>query len=327
MYQTDKIAILLATYNGEKYLAEQLDSLLNQTNQRWMAYIHDDGSNDETLSIIDKYVRDYPEHFIKVKGASTGSAKTNFFYLMGQVDAPYVMCCDQDDVWLPHKIQMTIDAMHQLEDKWKNELEVNEKPFLVFTELKIVDANLNVLAERMSDIQSLDCSRTKSSDIVIQNYVTGCTMMINRTLNHLATGKSTTNKQRHNIEAIDLSKIIMHDWWCALIASEYGEIQFIQDVTILYRQHGDNSVGFKPVNSFRYLLQKLGKVQEIKKSLELTRIQAREFASVYHLPANNLITQYGTIADKNRRERMQFYRENHISKTGISRNIGFWLMG
>ena len=90
-FHTEKIAIVLATYNGAEYLKEQLDSLLAQTNRDWITYIHDDGSTDDTAAVIDEYVAKYPQKFVKIEGKSTGGAKQNFFYLLSAVDAPYLM--------------------------------------------------------------------------------------------------------------------------------------------------------------------------------------------------------------------------------------------
>lgn len=320
-YHTDKIAILLATYNGEQYLREQLDSLLAQTCQDWVTYIHDDGSTDQTMALIEEYAERYPQKFIKVDGVSTGGAKKNFFYLLSCVDAPYLMCCDQDDVWLPDKIEVTFQAMKQIEqectDSGKQEKEI---PLLVFTELRVVDGQLNTIAERMSEIQQLECHRKRVEDIVVQNHVTGCTMMINRCLLRMMNG---CNPQH----AIDLDQVIMHDWWCALIAAEYGQIKFIEQPTILYRQHGDNSVGAKNVRSAGYVAEKLAKLGEIKASLELTRKQAAEFQRSFRLPEEHVVSRYGQIGRQNKIARLKFYKENHISKSGKFRQIGFLIFG
>lgn len=310
IYQTEKIAIIIATYNGERYLAEQLESLRNQTYQDWVAYIHDDNSSDATKEIITKYVAEYPEHFIEIQGESTGSAKNNFFYLMSRVDAPYMMCCDQDDVWMPNKIQITFETMKNIEAEGEMEL-----PCLVFTELQVVDERLRVIADRMSTVQQLDCKRVETKDFVLQNSVTGCTMMINRALLKMATREA------------DRKAIIMHDWWCALIAAEYGKIQFIEESTIHYRQHGDNSVGAKNVVSLRYIINKARKVYEIEESLELTRQQAREFEKVFGLKSTDVISQYGHIKEYRKRKRMQFYKANGMRKSGFARNVGFAIWG
>lgn len=320
-YHTDRIAILLATYNGEQYLQEQLDSLLSQTCQDWVTYIHDDGSTDQTMKVIEEYTTKYPQKFVKVDGISTGGAKKNFFYLLSCVDAPYLMCCDQDDVWLPEKVEVTFQAMKQLEqeyaDSGKQEKEI---PLLVFTELRVVDGKLNTIAERMSAIQQLECNRNRVEDIMVQNNVTGCTMMINRCLLRMMNGSDPKHPA-------DVNQVIMHDWWCALIAAEYGKMKFIGTPTILYRQHGDNSVGAKNVRSAGYAAEKLAKFQEIQNSLELTRNQAVEFQKSFGLPVQHVVSRYGQIGHKNKLARLTFYKENHISKSGKSRQIGFLIFG
>lgn len=320
MYRTDRIAILLATYNGAKYIEEQMESLVAQSNQEWTAYIHDDGSQDGTVDIVNSYIQKYPEHFVKVEGQATGSAKTNFFYLMKQVEAPYVMCCDQDDIWLPDKIQLTLDAMHELENEVEEHKEV---PLLVFTELKVVDNERNVIADRMSKMQKLNCNRTKTRDLVIQNYITGCTMMMNQKLLRMALGRN----QEDNLIIPNVNNIIMHDWWCALIAAEYGKLKFIPNPTILYRQHDDNSVGAKKVGSIAYVKEKIIEPQKMRDSLRATRIQAREFQKVFELKPGHMISQYGIIQTYSKIVRVKFYMKHHITKTGFGRNVGFIIFG
>ena len=113
-----KIYILLATYNGEKYLKEQLDSLFEQTNQHWTLWIHDDNSKDNTVNIIKKYKSKYPDQIEFLDDdISTGGAKENFTYLLDNIndDYDYIMFCDQDDVWLEDKIEITLKKMLEIE--------------------------------------------------------------------------------------------------------------------------------------------------------------------------------------------------------------------
>ena len=207
MYTTEKIAILMATYNGEKYIREQIDSILSQSYKQWELYIHDDGSNDKTNEIISMYADQYPEKIHIVRGGATGGAKNNFMFLMGAVKAPYVMCCDQDDVWLDDKIKRTIKAMKNAE----NYKGVNT-PILVFSDLKVVDEKLNIISGSMNRLQRLNPKKTKFTDILIQSLVTGCTMMMNRSCIEMSL------KVKH------VNSIIMHDWWCSLVAAYFGEI-------------------------------------------------------------------------------------------------------
>lgn len=306
-YQTDRVAILLATYNGAEYLGEQLDSLLAQTYTDWTAYIHDDGSQDATLEVIDAYVKKYPEHFVCVEGEPTGGARNNFFYLLKRVEAGEYLFCDQDDVWLPDKIEKTVQRMRETPS--------GEAPRLVFTELTVADENLQVIAERMSSYQALDCTKTGINRLIIQNVITGCTVMINRPL------RDRILLVRH------MDKIVMHDWWAGLIASLYGSISFVEEPTILYRQHRENSVGAIDFHNKSYLLKKAKTPDRIRLSLKKTRLQAEELVEVFGLPADSLCAGYARLDEKNKLQRLRFYRKNDIKKTNLLRNVGLVLWG
>ena len=259
MYQTDVVAVLMATYNGEQYISEQIDSILAQTDKDWKLYIHDDGSSDNTVAIIREYALKYPEKIVVLEGGKTGGAKNNFFYLFSQVEAPYYMCADQDDVWLPEKIQTTRNAMNKLQgtDALEDGADTgkDENPCLVFTDLTVVDGQLQVIAEKMSAYQGLDCQKVSFNRVLIQNVVTGCTMMANRSL------------RDELVKLNDYRDVLMHDWWAALVAAAFGKITFINEPTILYRQHGKNSVGAQNANKFGYMLKRMMQGTEIGKEV------------------------------------------------------------
>lgn len=233
------INILLATYNGEKYLSEQLDSIVNQTYKDWKLIIHDDGSSDGTIKVIEVYVAKYPEKIVFIDdNVKTGGAKNNFLHLMKFATEPYIMFCDQDDLWLQNKIQLTYDIMV------KNELKYGDIPLLVHTDLKIVDSRLNLISSSMVSYQKL--KPENGNNIVclaIENCITGCTMMINK--------KLLNESLRMPQEAM------MHDWWIGLMAlKNKGIIKFLPMATILYRQHAINTIGAKEA-TFIYYIQKL----------------------------------------------------------------------
>lgn len=307
---TEKVAILMATYQGEKYIRQQIDSLLGQTYGRWTAYIHDDGSTDNTKFILEEYSNKYPDKFVIIEGESCGGAKNNFLYLMKQVIEPYIMFCDQDDVWDDDKIQVSIDAIKDLERKHREVV-----PCLLFSDLKVVDENLNIIADSMTEFQKLDCKSLRTIDIANQNVVTGCTTIIN---------KATLEMSNRYI---DSSKIIMHDWWCAMVAAEFGEISYIDRPLIKYRQHSSNSVGAKDANSPGYVMSKLKRIYDIKESIKHTRLQAEEFSRVYELTEENPVYLLSTCGEKSRNQRRKFYKEYNVSKTGFFRKIGFWIFG
>lgn len=309
MYCTDKTAILLATYNGEKYISEQIESILAQTENNWMLYIHDDGSTDTTVERIQEYASRYPEQITIVEGASTGGAKTNFMYLFQQVEAPFYMCCDQDDVWLPNKIEVTQREMNNLSRGDE------EKPCLVFTELHVVDGELNIISEKMSIYQGLDCKKIKFNRALIQNIVTGCTMMVNRAL------------RDELVKITDYTNVLMHDWWALLVATRFGKAAFVEQPTILYRQHGNNGVGAQNSNSFVYKLKRMLQGEDIKKSLVNTRKQAAAFVKLYGEAGDSLASQYADIEKLGKMQRLLFYKKNDVKKSTRAKNLGLMIWG
>ncbi len=310
MYTTDKIAILMATYNGETYIDEQIESLLKQTFDQWELYVHDDASQDNTVKIIEKYSQKYPDKIHILTGAGTGNAKNNFFYLMRNVEAPYIMFCDQDDIWMEEKIEITFKHMLTIEKQLGNSV-----PVLVFSDLRVVDENLNIIADRMSEYQKLNPNRIHFRDIILQSIATGCTMMLNR---------SCVIK---SLELRELSDIIMHDWWCSLTASYFGIMSYINASLILYRQHKNNSVGAKAVSNLNYIINKMSKGSDIKNALAMTRKQALVFAKTYKLGNSCLASEYGKLSELNKIKRLLFYVKNRIYKSGFFRNIGLIIWG
>lgn len=300
----DLIAILLATYNGEKYLKEQLDSIISQTYSNWVIYVHDDGSNDKTIDIINEYINKYPNKIKYIEGKPTGGAKENFMYLMSKVNEDYIMFCDQDDVWLNNKIEITLNEMKEVETS-------KDIPTLVFSDLTVVDKDLNVISNSLEKYQSLNYKKIDYASLLMQNQVTGCTAMINKSLLKKAIVKDTKD-------------IIMHDWWCALIAARFGKISCINKQLTLYRQHNNNEEGAKRVDSPKYIVNI---IDDIKDSLSKTRKQSLLFNKEFKLQANDLSYRYGNVGELNKLERMKFYKANKMNKSGVVRRIGLVFYG
>lgn len=264
------IDILLASYNGEKYIAEQIDSILSQTYEDWFLYIKDDCSTDNTINIIRGYEKRYKDKIkVIISDKPSGSAKNNFFSMLQYSKSDYIMTCDQDDVWFPEKVKITYNKMKQAENKDK------DIPILVHTDLSVVDENLNTICDSLFKMQNLDSNRDKLNHLLVQNIVTGCTVMVNRSL-------------LDYIEAVP-THAIMHDWWMALIASALGKIIFVGTPTVLYRQHNNNDVGAKQVNSANYILKRLSNINNVKKSIKDTYLQAGDILNYLgnYLDENN----------------------------------------
>jgi glycosyltransferase involved in cell wall biosynthesis len=242
------ISICMATYNGEPFLKQQLDSILAQSNQDWQLLVRDDGSDDDTVPIVEDYASRLPDkiRLIKDNGVRLG-ASLNFGKLLEYADTEYVMFSDQDDVWLPNKIELTLNAMKAAEQIYP------DKPVLIHTDLKVVDSDLNIIADSMWSYQKLfpeagdDLSR-----IMAQNVVTGCTVMI--------------NKKAGAVSLPIPAEAIMYDWWLALNVCRHGKIIYVSIPSVLYRQHSRNQLGAQKARKIN-IVHFLKKLRHIKKLL------------------------------------------------------------
>lgn len=219
------IAILLATYNGEKYLQQQLDSLSNQTYNSWKLYVRDDHSSDDTTRILLNYQKQNQDKVFILKDnlGNLGSSQ-NFNTLLQIVDKErYIMFCDQDDFWLPNKIKITLDEMLKLESKFGV-----AHPLLVHTNFMYADTELDEIASK-KNFQATKVAELSLQHVIAQNPIYGCTVMANRALLNLV----------KNIPVVAEN----HDYWIALVASALGKIYYLNEKTLLYRQHGNNVSG------------------------------------------------------------------------------------
>jgi len=232
------VDILLATYNGERYLEEQLNSILSQTYQNYRVLIRDDGSNDKTLTIIDAYISKYPGKFeLVADGLPHRGATLSFAYLIEKSTSEYIMLCDQDDVWFDDKIEISLSHMVTLKENHPG------LPLLVFSDLVEVDQELKVLNTSFMKSQRLFPEIIDDPIKVLSlNVVAGCTTMFNQL------AKSV-------ILPIVSSKIV-HDQWIAANISKYGHVSFISKPTIMYRQHTSNAVGANKIG-ISYFISKL----------------------------------------------------------------------
>jgi glycosyltransferase involved in cell wall biosynthesis len=231
MAEETGVDILLATYNGERHLEDQIRSVLGQSHSNWTLFIRDDGSTDGTVNIIDSFEKKYPGKIVVLRdGDGNLGYKKNFSRLLEKSTADYIALCDQDDLWVAEKISLNLDKMRSLE-----RMHGSATPLLVFSDLKVVDEDLEVISESFWKYQCLDPDTANSLNrLLIQNVVTGCTAMINRSLKELSLPIPVVARA--------------HDWWIALVAAAFGAADYIEQPTVLYRQHRENTIGAK---SFR----------------------------------------------------------------------------
>lgn len=221
------IDILLATYNGAKYLPALFASLTAQSFTDWRIIVRDDGSSDETCTIVSAWAACNPGRTRIVESDRSGlGAMANFNELLQLSDAPYFALCDQDDIWLPHKLETLLASARAVETRFGP-----ATPVLVHSDLTVVDDELRPLSQSLWGYRRLIRPQRGRvcRGIALQNCVTGCASIGNAALREMALPIPR--------------EAMMHDWWLALVASVLGEIAEVEEATVLYRQHGGNAVG------------------------------------------------------------------------------------
>ena len=203
-----KVAILMSTYNGEKYLEEQLDSLINQTYKNIEIYIRDDESKDDTVKIIKKYQDKY-KNIILLQGKNLGFIDSFFELLKICEDADYYAYCDQDDIWMEDKIER---AVKFLENTDKN------KPALYFSNSDYYDSNMNYVATAQKN------KIYNFRNALVECVTQGMTMVIN-------------NTTRKTIVENKPEVCSFHDWWTYMICSGFGQIVYDDKSLVKYRRH------------------------------------------------------------------------------------------
>jgi len=232
----EKIDVLLATYNGEKYLKEQIESILNQTYKNIHLIISDDNSKDGTPEILKQYEKD-ERITVYFQEQNLGYVR-NFEFLLKQVQSDYYMLSDQDDIWLPEKIEKSMETLKR------------ENADFVFGDLEVVDENLNTIYESFGDFMLLNRKIKKYINTYEVNYlyncVTGCTVL------------SKKQFLKYILPIPNNSKYLIHDYWMALMVALNGKLVYMPEKYIKYRQHGNNQVGTDKIS------HKFGKLDQVR---------------------------------------------------------------
>ncbi|MCW3170512.1 glycosyltransferase family 2 protein [Chryseobacterium sp. 09-1422] len=234
----NNVSILLATYNSSKFLKDQLDSLINQTYQDWKLFIRDDGSTDDTIDIISGYsASDSRIVLIKDDCENLGAAKS-FMQLVKIIESDFYFFCDHDDVWLRDKLETSLTVLRR-----ESQIDT-KKPFIVHSDLYVVDQNLNVVNESFWKSSGIKPNVINNKMFIqVFNFVTGCTMGFNR--------------KARDISVDFPENIPMHDWWITLnVLMNGGKVININRPLIYYRQHNSNEVGARNVN-FKYFVDRI----------------------------------------------------------------------
>lgn len=238
---TNLVVVLLATFNGSRYLQQQLDSIAAQTHSHWRLIVADDGSRDDTLAIVESFSKDHPDRVRLLRNGPVGSPRENFFRLLRVADpAPYFAFCDQDDIWSADKLDRLLRRCQQIETQH------SDQPCLVYSDLAVVDAQLGLLNPSfMTQVRARPHDITYKT-LLAENAIPGCAMLFNAALADVFRARE-----------FDSTRAIMHDWWIALLASAVGHISYVSTALVSYRQHATNTLGSVDRSGFAFTLSKL----------------------------------------------------------------------
>lgn len=222
----DKVAILMATYNGEEFIEKQLESIQAQTYSNWELLIRDDGSTDRTLEIIDEFSKQDSRISLLENNEDFHGAYVNFHYLINAVrpnqSFDYFFFCDQDDIWLPHKLEVTLS--HFVD---------NAQPELVYSDFSRIDETDNLLQADYLKTNQLFLSSPWQLFVGPNSFMLGCTQAFNRALLDII---PEIDMKRNR----DILYKLPHDKYFAFFALNFGQVHFIAEPLIHYRLHGSN---------------------------------------------------------------------------------------
>ena len=244
-----KVAILLSTYNGQDYIERQVHSIYRQSYQDFQLYIRDDGSSEEFVNQLREMKKQYG--FTIIEGTNLGFVGS-FMELLKEVDdAELYAFADQDDVWLPDKLQTTVEWFERRNSENK---QFCQKPVLFHSAYDVINSNDEVVGHFYFPNEKYDFRRS-----ITENHYSGFAMAINRTL-------------REYMLKGNVDKIGYHDWWAAMIVQAFGVGYSDEKVTALHRAHGDNITTFNLKTRLQWLKKSLCEESELhKRAVEFER--------------------------------------------------------
>lgn len=289
------IEVLLAAYNGQAFLTEQMNSVLAQEGAELRVLARDDGSSDGTAEILERYARDFPGRVNILHSPGRLGGRGSFSRLLVQAQAPYVAFCDQDDVWASYKLRSLLERMQRLESELGK-----DTPLLVHSDLAIVDRILQPIHPSFWSYSGINPARQELPQILIKNTVTGCALLANRALVERARPVP--------------DEAAMHDHWLAMVAAAFGHIEAVREPLVAYRQHGNNTVGAQAYgwrNILKRLFSSCG-------CMDITRLRRQASAFSAHF-AKQLSPEQGALIDGFARlpERSWFGRRIFLLRHGI----------
>lgn len=310
MSENPLVHIVLASYNGEKYLSQQLDSIVAQDYENWIVEVCDDGSSDSTLAIVREYMERDRRITLHQNEHNLGYVK-NFMEGIRRSSADYIMLCDQDDIWFPDKISKTWEKAQEAQ---KQQTGGAEAPVLVYSDAINFDSESGEDRGRFHEMGRLNTKKVDTARLFMENKCIGCTIMV-------------TGAIRSYLRELP-EEIRVHDWWLALICSHFGKICYLDEPLLRYRQHAGNMIGGSSYSS--YFKERISKIREQRQALRDTVIQGKRFYEMYEermeQKQKETAKHFAMLYDRNFLARKADLVRYGFWKSGIVRNIGLFLL-
>ncbi|MEZ8337464.1 glycosyltransferase family 2 protein [Vibrio cyclitrophicus] len=222
------VSVALATYNGEEYIEEFLESVLSQSYKNIELIIYDDCSTDSTVAILKKIASKEPRICFYQQKSNIGFVK-NFESVLTKCSGDYIALADQDDIWEKNKIELLMKNIEDFD--------------LIHSDALLIDAKGEIFSNSYTNSSNKLVYPEKLEDIIVNNPVTGCTTLVSQSL---------------LVSALPFPKnILVHDQWLACLAITGRGIKYLDEPLIRYRQHDKNQIGAKSKKSILYKLRNI----------------------------------------------------------------------
>lgn len=284
MDQTPTVAVLMSTYNGEKYIREQLNSIFNQENVRIRLFARDDGSTDNTVDILKEYAQKFPVEIV-LDGENVRPGESFMRLVYKCADEPgidYYALADQDDIWLPQKLSTAIERLIKMG---------NSAPALYSSNQYIYMDGKN------KGIRHKEPQRTDLISHMTRNTIAGCTFVFNKEFAYLVAKADRPDSR--------ILRYRMHDAWLMLVAICCGRVVYDTNSNMLYRIHQDNVVGIKRVS----LAEKINRLRSMFKGdrLNIRMITAKELLRLFpsiNDDSKQILCLFANYKNSNKTKRM-----------------------
>lgn len=290
----NEISILLSTFNGEKFIKELLNSVLNQTINNFKIFVRDDGSTDQTPNLINAFKIKYPDVFIILNDEKGNlGPRDSFFELLKQAEGSYFLYCDQDDVWLPDKVEKLTTKIKEIE------VENPNMPALVFSDMSVINETGELIYNSYFDVANY--KKIYIQNILFRGFIPGCSTIFNKHAKKLVLFyyELITSEDRK----------YLHDGFTFFIINIFGIITFTPEILLKYRLHQGNTVGFGKKSKKFLLIKDLIKYSFRQKAYR--RIILRNYYSqvkFLRLPENNQFLKGKELFLEEEVENLHFFK-------------------